>query len=110
MPFVICPLLSSNNSYYVDSPHDSLSITNAYAEEITNFDKIQSLLYGSLCDKQYFENGSYITNYRAKTFSPSCLNKKNLESNWEQTATLIMNILTQLHSPAISSPPAISSK
>ncbi|KAF0976124.1 hypothetical protein FDP41_004799 [Naegleria fowleri] len=105
-------LLSSNtSSFFIDDPsHANLSITNDYAEEITNFDKIQSLLFGSLCDKQYFDNGSFITNYRAKALPSSFFNKKDLESNWETTANLIMNILTQLHSPPSSPSPVPNSK
>ncbi|KAG2381404.1 hypothetical protein C9374_006393 [Naegleria lovaniensis] len=105
-------LLSSNtSSFFIDDPSQAnLSITNDYAEEITNFDKIQSLLFGSLCDKQYFDNGSFITNYRSKVLSSSFFNKKDLESNWETTANLIMNILTQLHSPPASPSPVPNSK
>ena len=96
-----------SDPYFMDpNSHDVLSITNEYAEEITNFDKIQSLLYGSLCDKQYFENGAYITNYRTKKLPSSYSNKKDMELNWEQTASLVTEIqssvISQHSSPSIS--------
>ncbi|KAL9652050.1 hypothetical protein ABK040_000391 [Willaertia magna] len=91
-----------------DSPHDvqlfpgDILGTNDYAEEITNFDKIQSLLYGVLCDKNEFKNGGYFTNFKSKKLPRSFKALKDIDYNFEQTYSLLSLITKnpkELHFP-----------